>query len=91
MHTLRRTTTPERADPQEARQQILTALKLVGEAQGPAAPDPTRPHAHRLGYSGMTAAGEFRMAAQDLLIASGLDTDEAVALVRRTADRDESD
>ncbi|MEU5934703.1 FUSC family protein [Micromonospora sp. NPDC047187] len=91
MHTLRRTTTPERADPQQARQQILTALKLVEEAQGPPAPDPTRPHAHRLGYSGMIAAGEFRMAAQDLLIASGLDTDEAAALVRQTPGRDEWD
>ncbi|RAO45635.1 uncharacterized protein GAR06_03149 [Micromonospora saelicesensis] len=91
MHTLRRTTTPERADPQEARQQILTALELVGEAQGPPAPDPTRPHAHRLGYSGMIAAGEFRTAAQDLLIASGLDTDEAAALVRQTSGRDEWD
>ncbi|MEV1158572.1 FUSC family protein [Micromonospora chokoriensis] len=88
MHTLRRTTTPERADPQEARQQIMTALKLVEEAQGEAAPDPTRPHTHRLGYSGMIAAGEFRTAAHDLLIASGLDTNEAAALVRRTADRD---
>ncbi|RAO18502.1 FUSC family protein [Micromonospora noduli] len=91
MHTLRRTTTPERADPREARQQILTALKLVEEAQGQPAPDPTRPHAHRLGYSGMIAAGEFRTAAQDLLIASGLDTDEAAALVRRTSGRDEWD
>ncbi|MGC4793477.1 FUSC family protein [Micromonospora saelicesensis] len=91
MHTLRRTTTPERADPREARQQILTALKLVEEAQGQPAPDPTRPHAHRLGYSGMIAAGEFRTAAQDLLIASGLDTDEAAALVRQTSGRDEWD
>ncbi|MCG5469551.1 FUSC family protein [Micromonospora sp. LAH09] len=91
MQTLRHTTTPERAEPQEARQQILTAVELVGEAQGKAAPDPTRPHTHRLGYSGMIAAGEFRTAAHDLLIASGLDTDEAMALVQRTSDRDEWD
>ncbi|WP_433267444.1 FUSC family protein [Micromonospora vinacea] len=91
MHTLRRTTTPERAEPQEARRQIVAAVELVGEAQGPAASDPTRPHSHRLGYSGMIAAGEFRTAAHDLLIASGLDTDEAGALVRRASGRDEWD
>lgn len=39
----------------------------------------------------MIAAAEFRMAAQDLLIASGLDTDEAAALVRQTSGRDEWD
>ncbi|MEU8331116.1 FUSC family protein [Micromonospora sp. NPDC048839] len=88
VQTLRRTTTAERADPQEARRQILTAVELVGQAQGEAAPDPTRPHTHRLGYSGMVAAGEFRTAAHDLLIASGLDTTEAAAQVRQTADRD---
>ncbi|MCG5437400.1 FUSC family protein [Micromonospora foliorum] len=80
-----------RAEPQQARQQILTAVELVGRAQGPAAPDPTRPHTHRLGYSGMIAAGDFRTSAHDLLMASGLDADEAAALVRRTADRDEWD
>lgn len=78
-----------RAEPLEARQQILTAVELVGKAQGEAAPDPIRPHSHRLGYSGMIAAGEFRTAAHDLLIASGLNTDEAAALVRQTSDRDE--
>ncbi|WP_433652456.1 FUSC family protein [Micromonospora zamorensis] len=91
VQTLRRTTTPEHADPQEARRQIITAVELVGKAQGEAAPDPTRPHTHRLGYSGMIAAGEFRTASQDLLIASGLDTEEAGALVRRTSGRDEWD
>ncbi|MGC4756050.1 FUSC family protein [Micromonospora trifolii] len=80
-----------RAKPQQARQQILTAVELVGKAQGPAASDPTRPHTHRLGYSGMIAAGDFRTSAHDLLMASGLDADEAAALVRRTADRDEWD
>ncbi|MFE9189025.1 aromatic acid exporter family protein [Micromonospora sp. NPDC007208] len=80
-----------RAEPQQARQQILTAVELVGKAQGPAAPDPTRPHTHRLGYSGMIAAGDFRTSAHDLLMASGLDADEAAALVRRTVDRDEWD
>lgn len=39
----------------------------------------------------MIAAGEFRTASQDLLIASGLDTEEAGALVRRTSGRDEWD
>ncbi|MFI6240744.1 aromatic acid exporter family protein [Micromonospora sp. NPDC050795] len=80
-----------RAEPQQARQQILTAVELVGKAQGPAASDPTRPHTHRLGYSGMIAAGDFRTSAHDLLMASGLNADEAAALVRRTADRDEWD
>ncbi|MEU7949010.1 FUSC family protein [Micromonospora taraxaci] len=83
-----RCTIRTRADPREARQQIMTAVELVGKAQGEAAPDPTRPHTHRLGYSGMIAAGEFRTAANDLLIASGLDADRAAALVRRTADPD---
>jgi uncharacterized membrane protein YgaE (UPF0421/DUF939 family) len=80
-----------RAEPQEARQQVLTAVELVGKAQGDAAPDPTRPHTHRLGYSGMIAVGEFRTSAHDLLMASGLNADEAAALVRRTADRDDWD
>ncbi|MGW0215076.1 FUSC family protein [Micromonospora chokoriensis] len=83
-----RCTIRTRDDPQKARQQILTAVKLIGKAQGEAAPDPTRPHTHRMGYSGMIAAGEFRTAANDLLIASGLDADRAAALVRRTADPD---
>ncbi|WP_433316514.1 FUSC family protein [Micromonospora sp. CA-269861] len=80
-----------RAEPREARQQVLTAVELVGKAQGDAAPDPTRPHTHRLGYSGMIAVGEFRTSAHDLLMASGLDAGEAAVLVRRTADRDERD
>ncbi|MGC4867328.1 FUSC family protein [Micromonospora sp. DT53] len=80
-----------RAEPQQARQQILSAIELVGKAQGPAASDPTRPHTHRLGYSGMIAAGDFRTSAHDLLMASGLNANEAAALVRRTADRDEWD
>ncbi|WP_433552989.1 FUSC family protein [Micromonospora zamorensis] len=79
------------AKPQEARQQILAAVALVGKAQGDAAPDPTRPHTRRLGYSGMIAASDFRTAAQDLLVASGLDNDEAAALVRQPSDRDEWD
>ncbi|MFG1895495.1 hypothetical protein ACGFIP_15895 [Micromonospora zamorensis] len=91
MQTLRRITTPERADPQDARRQILTAVALVGKAQGKPAADPTRPHTHRLGYSGMIAAGEFHTAGQDLLIASGLDTEEARVLVRGTSGRDEWD
>ncbi|WP_430500346.1 FUSC family protein [Micromonospora trifolii] len=80
-----------RAEPQEARQQVLTAVELVGKAQGDAVPDPTRPHTHRLGYSGMIAVGEFRTSAHDLLMASGLNAGEAAALVRRTADRDDWD
>ncbi|MGW5559023.1 FUSC family protein [Micromonospora sp. NPDC003944] len=76
-----------RDDPGEARQQILAAVELIGRAQGDAASDPTRPHTHRLGYSGMIAAGEFRTAAHDLLIASGLDADRAAELVRRPAIR----
>ncbi|MEU7752194.1 FUSC family protein [Micromonospora sp. NPDC049171] len=87
VQTLKRTTSRVRAEPREARQQILTAVELVGKAQGKAAPDPTRPHTHRLGYSGMIAAGEFRTATYDLLIASGLHADEAAALLRRTVDR----
>ncbi|MET7372262.1 FUSC family protein [Micromonospora arida] len=79
------------AEPREARQQILAAVELVGKAQGDVAPDPTRPHTHRLGYSGMIAAGDFRTSAHDLLMASGLDAREAAALVRRTADPDEWD
>ncbi|MEK8107723.1 hypothetical protein NKG94_26785 [Micromonospora sp. M12] len=86
-----RCTIRSRAEPREARQQIPTAVELVGKAQGEAAPDSTRPHTHRLGYSGMIAAGELRTGAHDLLIASGLDADEAAALVRRSADRDEWD
>jgi uncharacterized membrane protein YgaE (UPF0421/DUF939 family) len=78
-----------RAEPREARQQILTAVELVKRAQGAVAPDPSCPHTHRLGYSGMIAAGDFRTAAHDLLMASGLDAREAAALVRRTADPDE--
>ncbi|MEU1585417.1 FUSC family protein [Micromonospora sp. NPDC005710] len=76
-----------REEPREARRQILTAVELIGKAQGEG--DPTRPHTHRLGYSGMIAAGEFRTAAHDLLIASGLDADRAAELVRQTADPDD--
>ncbi|MEW1585616.1 FUSC family protein [Micromonospora vinacea] len=79
------------AEPLEARQQILAAVELVGKAQGDAAPDPSRPHTHRLGYSGMIAAGDFRTSAHDLLMASGLNADESAALLRRVADRDEWD
>ncbi|MET8041724.1 FUSC family protein [Micromonospora sp. NPDC005215] len=78
-----------RDEPREARQQILTAVDLVGRAQGEVVPDLTRPHTHRMGYSGLIAAGEFRMTAHDLLIASGLDIDKAAVLVRRTVDREE--
>ncbi|MEV5210039.1 FUSC family protein [Micromonospora sp. NPDC053740] len=80
-----------RAEPDEARRQILTAVDLVDRAQGETAADPTRPYTHRLGYSGMIAAGEFRTVAHDLLVASGLDMDTAVTLVRRTVDGDEWD
>ncbi|MET7947498.1 FUSC family protein [Micromonospora sp. NPDC005324] len=80
-----------RDEPREARRQILTAVELVGRAQGEAAPDPTRPHTHRLGHSGMIAAGEFRTGAHDLLMASGLNADEAAALLRRAVDGDEWD
>ncbi|WCN82650.1 FUSC family protein [Micromonospora sp. LH3U1] len=79
------------AEPREVRQEILTAIELVGKAQGPAARDPTRPHTHRLGYSGMIAAGEFRTAAHDLLMASGLDADGAAALARQAAEGNERD
>ncbi|SCE77202.1 Uncharacterized membrane protein YgaE, UPF0421/DUF939 family [Micromonospora coriariae] len=75
--------------PHEAREQVLAAVELVGRAQG--VPDPTSPHTHRLAYSGLIAVGEFRAVAHDLLIASGMDTDEAAALVRRAVDRDEPD
>ncbi|RQX10872.1 FUSC family protein [Micromonospora arida] len=87
VQTLRRTSTPERADPREAQGQILTAVELVGKAQGKPAPDPTRPHTHRLGYSGAIAAGEFHTAAHDLLMASGMGADEAGELVRQALDR----
>ncbi|MFF0256357.1 aromatic acid exporter family protein [Micromonospora zamorensis] len=87
VQTLRRTTTPEHADPQEARRQILASVELVGKAQGKPARDPTRPHTHRLGYSGMIAAGEFHTAAHDLLMASAMGTEEAGELVRQTLDR----
>ncbi|MGQ5265129.1 FUSC family protein [Micromonospora sp. ZYX-F-536] len=78
-------------EPREAREQILAAVELIGQAQGEAAWDPTRPHTHRLGYSGMIAVGEFRTAAHDLLIASGFDSDRAAQLVRRAVDPDDQD
>lgn len=66
------------------------AVELVGRAQGGSARDPTRPHSHRLGYSGMIAAGELRTAAQDLLTASGMDPHEAVSVVRRAGEEADS-
>ncbi|MEU0550783.1 FUSC family protein [Micromonospora sp. NPDC005979] len=73
-------------EPSEARDQILAGVELVGRAQG-VVRDPTRPHTHRLGYSGMIAVGEFRTAAHDLLISSGLEAEEAAALVRQAVDQ----
>ncbi|MEV7328842.1 FUSC family protein [Micromonospora sp. NPDC093244] len=70
-----------RDEPREPRERILAAVDMVGRAQGERARDPTRPHTHRLGYSGMFAAGEFRTAAYEMLIASGLDSEKAAALV----------
>lgn len=70
---------------------MLIAVELVGKAQGDAAPEHTRPHTHRLGYSGMIAAGDFRTSAHDLLMASGLNADKSAALLRRVADPDEWD
>ncbi|RLP99586.1 aromatic acid exporter family protein [Micromonospora sp. CV4] len=80
-----------REGPHKAREQILMAVELVGRAQGEAGLDPTRPHTHRLGYSGLIVVGEFRTAAHDLLIASGLDAERAADLVRRAVDQDEQD
>ncbi|MCX5069579.1 FUSC family protein [Micromonospora lupini] len=74
------------AEPREAREQILMGVEMIGRAQGEAVRDPTRPHIHRLGYSGLIAAGEFRTAAHDLLVASGLDAESAAVLVRRAVD-----
>ncbi|MCO1597912.1 FUSC family protein [Micromonospora sp. RHAY321] len=82
-----RCTIREHEEPQKPREQLLAGVALVGRAQGEAVRNPTRPHTHRLGYSGMIAAGEFRTAAHDLLTASGLDTEEAAALVRRAVER----
>ncbi|MET8230371.1 FUSC family protein [Micromonospora sp. NPDC005298] len=78
-------------EPRDPREQLLAAVDLVGRAQGKAARDPTRPHTHRLGYSGMIAAGELRLAAQDLLSASGMDPDKAAAAVRRAGEPDRHD
>ncbi|MET8277413.1 FUSC family protein [Micromonospora sp. NPDC005174] len=78
------------AEPREARDQILAGIELVGRAQG-AVRDSTRPHIHRLGYSGLVAVGEFRAAAHDLLIASGIETQRAAALVRQAVDQDHQD
>ncbi|MFC5924776.1 FUSC family protein [Micromonospora vulcania] len=86
-----RCTIRARAEPVEARQQILTAVELAGRAQGEMTRDPARPHTHRLGYSGMIAVGLFRTAAHDLLMASGLDAGRAAELVRGAMDRDERD
>jgi uncharacterized membrane protein YgaE (UPF0421/DUF939 family) len=87
--TLRRAVQVGR-EPREGRDQILAGVEMVGRAQG-VVRDPTRPHTHHLGYSGMIAVGEFRTAAHDLLIASGLETQEAAALVRRAVDRNRQD
>ncbi|WP_433118390.1 FUSC family protein [Micromonospora sp. CA-246542] len=78
------------AEPREAREKILAGVDLVGRAQG-AVRDSTRPHIHRLGYSGLVAVGEFRAAAHDLLIASGIETERAAALVRQAVDQDYQD
>ncbi|MGW3603701.1 FUSC family protein [Micromonospora sp. NPDC005161] len=77
-------------EPHRSRGQILRAVELAGRAQGRSS-DFDRPHTHRLGYSGLIAVGEFRTAAHELLIASGLDTEEAAELVRRAVDGDEPD
>ncbi|MEV4820673.1 FUSC family protein [Micromonospora sp. NPDC049274] len=74
------------AEPGEAREQILAGVEMIGRARGEPARDLTRPHTHRLGYSGLIAVGEFRAAAHDLLIASGLDAQRAAVLVRRAVD-----
>ncbi|MEU4397483.1 FUSC family protein [Micromonospora orduensis] len=78
-------------EPRGPREQLRMAVELVGRAQGEAARDPTRPHTHRLGYSGMIAAGELRLAAQDLFTASGMDADKAAAAVRRAGVPDRHD
>lgn len=77
-------------EPREAREKILAGVELVGRAQG-AVRDATLPHTHRLGYSGLIAVGEFRAAAHDLLIASGLETEHAARLVRQAVDQDFQD
>ncbi|MFJ6164825.1 aromatic acid exporter family protein [Micromonospora orduensis] len=77
-------------EPRGTREQLRMAVELVGRAQGGSARDPTRPHSHRLGYSGMIAAGELRTAAQDLLTASGMDPHEAVSVVRRAGEEADS-
>ncbi|MEH1165380.1 FUSC family protein [Micromonospora sp. CPCC 205539] len=85
-----RCTIRARKEPQGPREQILAAVEMAGRAQGEMRPpDPTRPHTHRLGYSGMIAIGLFRTAAHDLLIASGLDAGRAAELVRRAMERHE--
>ncbi|WP_435204549.1 FUSC family protein [Micromonospora sp. bgisy143] len=83
--TLRRAVQVGR-EPREARDKILAGVELVGRAQGFVG-DPTRPHIHRLGYSGLVAVGEYRAAAHDLLITSGLETEMAAALVRQAVDQ----
>ncbi|WP_410813196.1 FUSC family protein [Micromonospora sp. 067-2] len=80
-----------REEPHGAREQVLAAVRLAGRAQGSRSPDDGRQHARRLGYSGLIAVGEFRTAAHDLLIASGVAPDEAADLVRQAVDQGEQD
>ncbi|MEH1028658.1 FUSC family protein [Micromonospora profundi] len=70
-------------EPRETREQILKGVELVGQAQGGVSRITTGPHVHRLGYSGLIAVGEFRTAAHDLLISSGVETERAARMVRR--------
>ncbi|MEU5913975.1 FUSC family protein [Micromonospora sp. NPDC047527] len=70
-------------EPREARAQILKGVELVGRAQGGSKRITSGPHVHRLGYSGLIAVGEYRTAAHDLLISSGLDTERAASMVRQ--------
>ncbi|MFD6565060.1 hypothetical protein [Micromonospora profundi] len=56
---------------------------MVGQAQGGVSRITTSPHSHKLGYSGLIAVGEFRTAAHDLLISSGVETERAARMVRR--------
>ncbi|MFF4881119.1 aromatic acid exporter family protein [Micromonospora sp. NPDC000668] len=78
-------------EPREAREQILTAVELAGQAQGGSSRDSGGPHPHRLHYSGLVAVGEIRTAAHDLLIASGLDARTAASMVRRAVGWEEED
>ncbi|MFF5178912.1 aromatic acid exporter family protein [Micromonospora sp. NPDC000316] len=69
-------------EPREVRAQILKGVELVGRAQGASSRTTSGPHVHRLGYSGLIAVGEFRTAAHDLLVSSGVETERAAAMVR---------